>query len=79
MYAYTLDAKIVQVELDYVNNKEGKLHIDAKRRGRGDSDVSTVQIMVMLHLRVGRTLYVIPKRVSRELEGPKIYCLLSKR
>ena len=38
-----------------------------------------VQIIVLLHLRVGGTLYVIPKRASRELEGPKICCLLSKQ
>ena len=33
--------------------------------------------MMLLHLRVGLSLHVVPKRASGELEAPKDDCLLS--
>lgn len=37
-----------------------------------------VQIIVLFDLQVSLTLYVIPKRISRELEGLDDNCPLSK-
>lgn len=36
------------------------------------------KMTLMMPLRVGLSLYVIPKHVSRELGGLEVYCLLSK-
>lgn len=45
-------------------------------RYKDESDV--VRIMVLIHLGVGLSLYVISRRASRELDAPEDYCLFSK-
>lgn len=34
--------------------------------------------MVLIHLRVGRSLFAIPRRPSRESDAPEDYCLFLK-
>ena len=41
-----------------------------KERKKDNSDVTTVQIMVLIRFRVGPSLYVILKWALRELEDP---------